>query len=47
VSIISRLSRKSGAVQDRLLILGARHWEQALREYVAHYNAARPHRALE
>ena len=31
---------------DWLLILGPRHWEQVLREYVAHYNAARPHRAL-
>ncbi len=32
---------------DWLLILGPRHLEQVLREYVAHYNAARPHRALE
>jgi hypothetical protein len=32
---------------DRLLILGPRHLEQVLREYVVHYNAARPHRALE
>ena len=32
---------------DWLLILGRRHLEQVLREYVAHYNAARPHRALE
>jgi putative transposase len=31
---------------DWLLILGPRHLEQVLREYVAHYNAARPHRAL-
>jgi hypothetical protein len=32
---------------DWLLILGQRHLEQVLREYVVHYNAARPHRALE
>jgi putative transposase len=32
---------------DWLLILGPRHLEQVLREYVAHYNTARPHRALE
>ncbi len=32
---------------DWLLILGPRHLEQVLREYAAHYNAARPHRALE
>ena len=32
---------------DWLLILGRGHLEQVLREYVAHYNAARPHRALE
>jgi putative transposase len=31
---------------DWLLILGERHLEQVLREYVAHYNAARPHRGL-
>ena len=31
---------------DWLLILGQEHWEQVLREYVAHYNAVRPHRAL-
>jgi putative transposase len=31
---------------DWLLILGQRHMEQVLEEYVAHYNAARPHRAL-
>jgi putative transposase len=29
-----------------LLILGRGHLEQVLEEYVAHYNAARPHRAL-
>jgi putative transposase len=32
---------------DWLLILGQRHLEQVHREYVAHYNAARPHPALE
>jgi transposase InsO family protein len=32
---------------DWLLILGRRHLEQVLKEYVGHYNAARPHRALE
>jgi hypothetical protein len=32
---------------DWLLILGSRHLEQVLREYVAHHNTARPHRALE
>jgi putative transposase len=32
---------------DWLLILGSRHLDQVLSEYVAHYNAARPHRALE
>jgi putative transposase len=32
---------------DWLLILGRGHLEQVLREYVAHYNTARPHRALE
>jgi putative transposase len=32
---------------DWLLILGRRHLEQVLREYVVHYNAARPHRTLE
>jgi putative transposase len=31
---------------DWLLILGPRHLEQVLREYVRHYNAAWPHRAL-
>jgi putative transposase len=31
---------------DRLLILGRCHLEAALREFVAHYNLARPHRAL-
>jgi putative transposase len=32
---------------DWLLILGRGHLEQVLEEYVAHYNRARPHRALE
>jgi transposase InsO family protein len=31
---------------DWLLVLGTRHLEQVLREYVHHYNLARPHRAL-
>jgi putative transposase len=32
---------------DWLLILGRGHLEQVLREYIAYYNGARPHRALE
>ncbi len=32
---------------DWLLILGQQHLEQVLSEYGVHYNAARPHRALE
>jgi hypothetical protein len=32
---------------DWLLLLGRRHLEQVLEEYVAHYNTARPHRALQ
>jgi transposase InsO family protein len=31
---------------DWLLILGPRHLERVLGDYVGHYNAARPHRAL-
>lgn len=31
---------------DHLLIIGPRHLERVLRVYVAHYNAARPHRSL-
>ncbi len=31
---------------DWLLILGRRHLEPVLRAYAAHYNTARPHRAL-
>jgi putative transposase len=33
-------------VLDRLLIVNEHHLRQALTEYLAHYNAARPHRAL-
>jgi putative transposase len=32
---------------DWVLIFGRRHLEQVLEEYVAHYNTARPHRALQ
>src|SRR6266511_853299 len=32
---------------DRTLVLGRRHLERVLREYVAHYNAKRPHRGLD
>jgi putative transposase len=32
---------------DWLLIVGRGHLEQALRVYIAHYNAHRPHRALQ
>jgi hypothetical protein len=31
---------------DRMLILGRRHFERVLAEYIAHYNGHRPHRAL-
>jgi transposase InsO family protein len=31
---------------DRLLIVNEHHLRQALTEYLQHYNAARPHRAL-
>lgn len=31
---------------DHLIIVNERHLARILREYVAHYNAARPHRAL-
>ena len=31
---------------DWLLVLGRRHLQRVLRTYVAHYNAARPHRGL-
>jgi transposase InsO family protein len=33
-------------VTDRMLIFGERHLRQALAVYTAHYNIARPHRAL-
>jgi putative transposase len=33
-------------ILDWVLILDQRHLERVLREYVAHYNLARPHRAL-
>jgi putative transposase len=32
---------------DRILILGRRHLEQVLTEYLAHYNEHRPHRSLD
>jgi len=32
---------------DWMLVLGRRHLETILREYLAHYNAHRPHRGLE
>ncbi len=31
---------------DRMLILGRRHLEDVLAEYVEHYNSLRPHRSL-
>ena len=31
---------------DQLLVVGRRHLERILREYLAHYNGERPHRAL-
>jgi putative transposase len=31
---------------DRILILGERHLRQVLQEFLAHYNAVRPHRSL-
>jgi hypothetical protein len=34
------------ACLDRMLILGRRHLERVLAEYIAHYNGHRPHRAL-
>ena len=36
-----------GMSLDWLLILGRRHLEAVLREFVEHDNAARPHRALD
>ena len=35
-----------GECLDHVLIVGRRHLERALRVYVAHYNAERPHRSL-
>jgi len=32
---------------DRTLVLGRRHLDRALRDYVAHYNAKRPHRGVD
>jgi putative transposase len=32
---------------DWTLVLGRRHLERALSEYIAHYNAKRPHRGIE
>lgn len=32
---------------DWILVLGRRHLERVLCEYVAHYNARRPHRGLD
>ena len=34
-------------VTDRMLIFGERHLRRVLAGYAAHYNAARPHRALQ
>ena len=34
-------------VTDRMLIFGERHLRQVLAAYAAHYNTARPHRALQ
>jgi putative transposase len=47
----ARAERWVGTVRreclDWLLVVGQRHLERVLREYVEHYNAARPHRALQ
>ena len=34
-------------VTDRMLIFGERHLQRVLTGYAAHYNTARPHRALQ
>jgi transposase InsO family protein len=34
-------------VTDRMLIFGEQHLRRVLAEYAAHYNTARPHRALQ
>jgi putative transposase len=34
------------ACTDRMLIIGQRHLQRALTEYIEHYNAGRAHRAL-
>jgi hypothetical protein len=34
-------------VTDRMLIFGERHLHRVLAGYAAHYNTARPHRALQ
>jgi putative transposase len=41
--IIGTLRRE---LLDQLLILNEHHLRQVLTEYMVHYNAARPHRAL-
>ena len=41
--IIGTLRRE---LLDRLLIVNEHHLRQVLTEYLRHYNAARPHRAL-
>ena len=41
--VITTLRRE---VPDRLLIVTEHHLRQVLNEYLAHYNTARPHRAL-
>ncbi len=41
--IIATLRRE---LLDQLLILNEHHLRRVLTEYMAHYNAARPHRAL-
>jgi putative transposase len=41
--IIGTLRRE---ILDRLLIINEHHLRQVLTEYLRHYNAARPHRAL-